>query len=219
MIRPVSSFAALILLCASSGAYANDDGFEFWLNPSVTFDLDEDTGLEIETAQRFRNADEGRVDTYFVRLWVNQDLNDDVTVSGAVEQRVNDGGPDERRLIQQLTTSHGILRTRLRFEQRFVNDADRMGLRLRPRLGVSIPLGGEESPWSFGTDAELLLTLRSNNVGGDDGLTGLRTQVGVSYDVNDSLSLNAKYLRNQDIREGREDVVGHAPLIGIEYGF
>lgn len=129
----ITRLAGLALLASPATALAEDhaDAFEFWVNPSVSFDLDDDTGVELETAQRFRDADDGRVDTYFARLWLNQDVSDDVTLSGAVERRINDGGADETRLIQQMTTAHGILRTRLRLEQRFVDDADRMGLRDR----------------------------------------------------------------------------------------
>ena len=165
-----------------------------------------------------RQADDGRVDTYFARLWVNQDVSDAVTLSGAFERRINDGGSDETRLIQQMSTKHGILRTRLRLEQRFVEDADRMGLRLRPRLGVSVPLD-EAERWSFKSDAELFWTLRSTSTGGDTGITGLRTQIGVGHDLTDNISLSLAYLRQQDFNDGAPDRVGHAPIIGVEYAF
>lgn len=206
------------LLLTPTAALATDDDFEFWLNPSVGFDLDADTGMELETAQRFRDAGEGRPDTYFFRLWVNQALSDSVTLAGAVERRINDGGSDETRVIQQLSTRHGIVRTRLRLEERFVDNADRMGLRLRPRLGVSVPLD-DAGRWSFGANAELFFTLRSNNRGGDTGLTGMRTQIGFGYDISDNVSLSAAYLRDQDFEDNAPDEVGHAPIIGIEYSF
>lgn len=206
------------LLCMPSAALATDDDFEFWLNPSVGFDLDENTGMEFETAQRFRDAGNGRPDTYFFRLWVNQALSDSVTLAGAVERRINDGGSDETRVIQQLSTRHGIVRTRLRLEERFVDNADRMGLRLRPRLGIAVPID-EAGRWSFKSDAELFLTLRSNNAGGDTGLTGMRTQIGFGYDISDRVSLSAAYLRDQDFEDGGPDEVGHAPIVGIEYSF
>lgn len=210
----------LALLTAPASALAEDhnDGFEFWLNPSASFDLDDNTGLEIETAQRFRNASDGRPDTYFARLWLNQDVSDAVTLSGAVERRINDGAANETRLIQQMTGRHGILRTRLRLEQRLVDGADRMGLRLRPRLGVAVPLD-EEGRWSFETDAELFWTLRGNNRNSDEGLTGLRTQIGLGYEVNDRLALSLAYLRQQDFESGGPDEVGHAPIIGVEFSF
>ena len=152
----------LVIAATPGAALAADDGFEVWLNPSVSAGLDDNTGVELETAQRFRDADDGRADTYFARLWINQDVADTMTLSGAIEQRanasVNGGGNDETRLIQQLSTSHGILRTRLRLEQRFVENADRMGLRLRPRLGVKVPVS-EDGHWAIKSDAELLAEL------------------------------------------------------------
>lgn len=214
---PIALVLALAAAAAPQQAMANDEAFEFWLNPSIGTDLDNDTGLELETAQRFRSASDGRPDTYFFRLWVNQDLADNVTLSGAVEQRFNNGDDDERRLIQQLSTRHGILRTRLRLEQRFEEgQSGRLGLRLRPRLGANVPLN-EEGKWVVKGDAELFWTLRSTGAGGDTGITGLRTQVGLGYDVSDNLSLSLIYLRQQDFRAGRPDRIGHAPLIGIEF--
>lgn len=210
--------APLLLLALPAPAVAADDAFEFWINPSVSAGLDENTGLELETAQRFRDADDGRPDTYFFRLWVNQDLSDAVTLSGAVERRINDGDSDETRLHQQLSARHGILRGRFRLEQRFVEDADRMGLRFRPRLGVAVPFA-PESPWSGFANAEAFVTLRSTSEGGDDGFTGLRTQIGVEYEANDNLTLSLGYLRQHDLREGAPDRVGHAPIVGVELGF
>jgi len=214
---------ATLIIClgfalAPVPALANNDSAELWFNPSVSFDLDADTGIEIETAQRFRNAGDGRVDTYFGRIWLNQSISKNATLSGAIERRINNGGDDETRLIQQLSTSHGILRTRLRLEHRFVDNADQVGFRLRPRLGVAVPLDTEKR-WTLRTDAELMFTLRSTRDGGTNGLTGLRTQLGVSYDINDRLTLSGTYLRQQEFERGAPDDVGHAPLIGIEYAF
>ncbi len=215
----LSLLAASGLLIALPGvSNADDEDFEFWLNPSVSTDLDEDTGIEFETAQRFRSSSEGRADTYFGRLWIKQKLRPNVTLGGALERRINDGGRDETRLMQQLSTKHSIWRTRLRLEQRFVDGADQIGLRLRPRLGVAIPIDDAER-WTFVTDAELFLTLQSTSDGGDTGLTGLRTQIGVGFDATDSLSLSAVYLRQQDYEDDGPDTIGHAPLIGIEYAF
>lgn len=218
MPKRLSALLSIAAAALPGHALAADDGFEFWLNPSASFDLDADTGLEIETAQRFRDAGDGRVDTYFARLWVNQNVADNVTLSGAFERRQNDGGRDEIRLIQQMSTKQGILRTRLRLKQRFVDDADRMGLRLRPRLGLSVPLD-ESGKWAIKGDAELFLTLRSTSNGADQGLTGLRTQAGFAYELSERVSVTAVYLRQQDFEQGGPDTVGHAPLIGLELSF
>ncbi|WP_338240393.1 DUF2490 domain-containing protein [Aurantiacibacter hainanensis] len=201
---------------AAGPAHAGED-FELWLNPSISYDLDSDTAVKLETAQRFRSAGNDRVDTYFARAWLSQRVAQGLTLSGAVERRVNDGGNDETRLMQQLTTSHGILRTRLRLEQRFVDNRDgRMGLRLRPRAGVAIPVTDR---LSFGTDAELFWTLRGTSPGGDTGITGLRTQAGFDYAITENLEIGLTYLRQQDFEDNGPDEIGHAPLIGVEFAF
>ena len=210
--------AAFFAVPICSPAAAQDEAFELWLNPSIGTDLDDDTAIELETAQRFRSASDGRVDTYFFRGWLKQDVADNATLAGAVEYRINDGGSNEVRTMQQLSTSHGILKTRLRLEQRFVDGADRMGLRLRPRLGVGFDLT-QDGRWSAGADAELFWVLRGNNVGSDTGITGLRTTVGVEYAVSEQLSLGVSFLRQQDFEDGGPDEIGHAPLVGLEYSF
>lgn len=220
VFNPAARCATFLLFASLPAvATANDDGAEFWFNPSIATDLDDNTGIELETAQRFRDAGDGRDDTYFFRFWLNQQVAEQWTLSGAVEQRINDGGRDELRTIQQLSGKHGIFRTRFRLEQRFVEDrGGRMGLRFRPRAGISVPLD-EAGDWSFKSDAELFWTLRGTSPGGDTGITGLRTQIGIGYDVSDNLALSLAYLRQQDFEDGAPDTIGHAPLVGIELSF
>lgn len=218
MLRYAALVSSLLALTSHLTAHATDDGLEFWLNPSASFGIDQDTEIEIETAQRLRDAAADRADTYFVRLWLHEDLTRAVTLSGAVERRVNDGETNETRLIQQLSTRQGILRTRLRLEQRFADNADQTGLRIRPRIGIALPLG-DDGRWTFRSDAELFLTLQSTSRTGDEGLTSLRTQIGFGYGVSDRLSVSAGYLRQQDFTDGGPDPVGHAPILAINYAF
>ena len=215
-MKYIAAIAAAALALSVPEASATDNDFEFWLNPSVKTDLDDDTALKLDTAQRWRSAGEGRLDTYFGRLWLEQQVSGRLRVMGGAEYRINDGGADETRFLQQMQSSHGILRTRFRLEQRFVEGADRMGLRLRPRLGINVPL---DTRWDFKTDAELFVTLRGNNETSDTGVTGFRTQVGVGYELADNISLSLAYLRNESIRDARPNRVGHAPVIGIGYVF
>ena len=74
-----------------------------------------------------------------------------------------------------------------------------------------------EGEWTGFADAETFLTVRSIDVGGKDGLTGIRTQIGVRHALTDSLEVGLAYLRQQDIRDGRPDRVGHAPLLSLEF--
>jgi hypothetical protein len=221
MVNRIKLLLAILLapvgaVWADNQDRGRDEAVEYWFNQAVSFRLDEDTGLELQTAQRFRREATGRPDTYFARLWLNQTVATNLALSGAVERRINDGASNEIRLTQQLLSQHGLLHTRLRIEQRFVHDADNTGLRLRPRLGVVIPLD-QDRRLQARADAEIFVTLRSLADGGDTGLTGLRTQVGMAYELNPRLSLTAVYLRQQDFRDRGPDIVGHVPFMGLRY--
>ena len=217
MRRFLTPLALASTLALPTTAVAADDSFQLWLNPSVAFDLDDNTGVEIETAQRFRSAGDGP-DTYYGRLWLVQKLDSNFSISGGIERRINDGGSDETRLLQQINARSGILRARARLEQRFVDSADQTGWRFRTRLGVSAPLT-DNGRLAFVADAETFFTLRPTSNGGDTGLTGLRTHAGIDYEVADNLALGVGYLRNQEILDGRPDRVGHAPLLSLDYSF
>lgn len=217
---PMTLLIGAALLAMPQAAHAGDEAFEFWLNPSVDYAIDDENTVELNTAQRFRSESDGRVDTYLAQLWLHHKVLDNLTLSGGVEQRENDGGFDEVRMLQQLSARHEFLRVRLRMEQRWIEDQSRMGLRLRPRVGVKVPLG-DSGKWSFATDAELFFTLRSarQDRSDDPGLSGMRSRFGVAYQASDKLELSLTYLRQQDFRDNAPDRIGNAPLIGIAYSF
>ncbi len=209
---------SIALACAMAAAPATAaQDFELWFNPAIATDIDKNTGLEFETAQRLRKASDA-ADTYFFRLWLNQQINKNVTLSAAIERRIQDGGRDETRVHQQASLKHGILRGRIRLTQRLINDTDRTGIRLQLRGGVKVPLDTEKK-WAGIADVETFHTLRATSATGQKGLTGVRTQLGVSREVNDHLTLSLTYVRNEDITRNRDNRVGHAPLIGIDLSF
>lgn len=217
--RILATLVAGSALFASTPALATDDDFEVWFGPTFDTALDDNTSVEIQTAQRFRDGTRGRPDTYYVRGWIHQKVASNLTISNAVEERINDGGADEIRITQQIEAKHGILRTRFRLEERFDDDQNgRMGLRMRPRVGLRIPLS-ETSPITASVDGELFYTLRSTSDGGQTGWTGLETRVGFTYDVSDNVEIGLKYLRAQSLRDNREDKVSHAPLFEIGVTF
>lgn len=211
-----AALAAGIALASAAGA-SDDEGVEYWLDQSASWSVGERTTLELETAQRLRSASDGREDTYYARLWLNREVNDDLTVAAGVERRSNQPGADETRLLQQASLSRGLFRGRLRLEQRFV-DGGQTGVRLRPRAGLAVPLG-DGGRWSLGADAEAFVTLRSNTAGGDTGLTGVRTTVALNYEASERLSLRVGYVRDEDFNRNGPDTVAHAPLVEVALSF
>jgi hypothetical protein len=208
----IPSLAASLLLLSATPASATEDRLELWLNPAVTTDLDDKTSIELETAQRFRESPAD--DTYYARLWLGRGLGKGLTLSAGVERR-HEGEGRETRLLQQLSYPLvGILKGRTRLEQRFLNDEPRTAFRLRQRLGVGIPLSSDG--WEVAANAEGFFTLRASEAGGQTGLTGLRTFVGVEREF-DRVEVSLGYLRQQTIREARPDTVGHAPFVGLTF--
>lgn len=210
-MRVTLMIAAASLCAAASPAKASDEIFEVWLNPSVEADVGRGTA-ELETAHRFRD---GRDDTHFLRLWYGQDIAKGVTLAGGIEQRFT-GRIGEQRALQQLSLKHGVLRSRTRLEQRFVEGDDRMGLRLRQRIGVSVPFA-QGGRLDFIANAEGFVTLRATNVAGQGGLTGLRTLVGIEYEASERVQLGLGYMRAQDFRRAAADRVGHAPMLSLAF--
>lgn len=211
-----SALATVIAAAWSAPALARDEDGELWFNPAFVKSIDERTSVELETAQRLRQDPRG--DTYFARLWLNREDGEGREWSVGVERRWN--GPDERevRLLQQVGYAWGPLEFRTRLEQRFVDLNPQTGVRLRQRIGATVPLTDGDDGWALTGEAEVFATLRSTEPDGQTGLTGLRTFVGFErsygrYDV------TLGYLRQQDIRDSAEDRVGHAPFVGLTVNF
>jgi hypothetical protein len=218
-MRPLAATVVLsaITLLSAPTALANDDeAGEFWLNPSVTRSLDNRTSIEMETAQRFRSAP--RDDTYFIRGWVNRDDAAGRTWSFGVEQRWNGPDEEEQRLLQQVSYALGPIDMRTRFEQRWVSSDPDVGLRVRQRLGGSIPMSEGDDAWSLTGDAEVFVTLRPTEPDGQTGVTRLRTFLGFERSLG-RFDLSLGYLREHDIRENGPDRIGHAPFIGFNVNF
>lgn len=210
------ALAGLIATAWAMPAIAQDEDSEIWFNPAVVKSIDQQTSVELETAQRLRQ--DPRDDTYFSRLWLNREDNAGREWSVGVEHRWN--GPDERevRLLQQVGFDWGPLELRTRLEQRFVDVDPRTGVRFRQRIGTTVPLTDSDEGWALTGDAEVFVTLRSTEPDGQTGLTALRTFVGFErsfgrYDV------SLGYLRQQDIRDGTKDRIGHAPFVGFAVNF
>ena len=218
-MRPL--VAAVVLstigfLLAPRAWAADDEAGEFWLNPSVTQSLDGRTSIEMETAQRFRT--DPRDDTFFIRGWINRDDAAGRAWSFGVEQRWTGPDEEEQRLLQQVSYALGPIDMRTRFEQRWVSTDPDVGLRVRQRVGGSIPMTDGDDAWSLTGDAEVFVTLQPTERDGQTGVTRLRTFVGFERSLG-RYDLNLGYLREHDIRKNGPDRIGHAPFIGFNINF
>lgn len=196
-------------MVAAAPAAAADETFEVWLNPGVSVDLGGGTGAEFESWQRFRDGD----DTHGYRLWLNQKIAKGVTGYAGIERRA-EGDSRETRYLQQLSYPLGPLKGRTRLEERDFDGADRLGWRLRQRVGGSVPLTADKEGWAGFANVEGFFTLRATSAAGQTGLTGVRTIVGVEREW-ERVELQLGYLRQQNIRDNRPDTIAHAPYLAL----
>lgn len=209
------SLIPLICLALATPASAAKDQLELWLNPSATAALDERIFVELETAQRLRPSPSD--DTYYARLWLGREIAEDVTLSGGIERRY-EGDGREVRFLQQIGYPLGPLGGRTRLEQRLIEGDPDTAWRLRQRIGGAIPLSREDGGWEFVGNVEGFFVLRSSEPDAPSGLTGIRSFVGLERELG-NIELSLGYLRQQTVRRGAEDTVGHAPFIGVGFSF
>lgn len=205
---------AIVALGMASPAMAEENYFEGWFEGTVAADIDKRTFVQFQTQQRARDENNPAGNSHIYRLWLGRRLGGGVSLSGGLH-RSKEGTVKETRLIEQLSYPiAGALKGRTRIEQRFIDDADQTGWRVRQRLGLALPLAKQMDGVDFVANAEGFLTLRPTSVGGQRGLTGLRTFVGVERSFG-QVDASIGYTRHQSIRRDAPDRVGHAPTLNL----
>jgi hypothetical protein len=205
---------AIAVAGLSSPAYAEENRLEGWLDASVMADIGGGNFVELQTQQRARGSSNPIGDTQVYRLWLGREIGGLEASAGI--HRSKEGSVRETRLMQQASYKLGIkgLKARTRLEQRFVDNAAQTGWRIRQRIGFALPLSSAEDGWELAGNAEGFWTLRATSRSGQTGLTGLRTFLGFERSFG-KLDLGLGYTRQQNIREGAPDRVGHAPTLSV----
>nr|WP_314442217.1 DUF2490 domain-containing protein [uncultured Sphingomonas sp.] len=205
---------AALAASLSTPALAEDNYLEGWFEGSIARDIGNDSFVEFQTQQRARGDNNPTGDNQTYRLWLGHQFGK-VEAMGGIH-RSKEGSTRETRLMQQASYPLGVkgLKGRTRLEQRFVDDADQTGWRLRQRVGFALPLTSEEDGWELAGNAEGFLTLRATSSDGQTGITGLRTFVGFERSLG-PVDLGIGYTRQQSIRKGAADRVGHAPTLSL----
>ena len=184
---------------------------QFWLTASATKALDPNTNVALEVTQRWRpNSATGNQRP--IRLSIDRKIGGGFRLGGGLAGFETDRAPFELRLHQQLSLSRGIFRARARLEQRFIDDAARVGWRLRQRVGVDIPLDGRA--WSVNAHGELFLTVRDVERGGQTGATQVRGSVAAERQLG-KVTVSAGYLYQRMVVADGRDSVAWIPQLGV----
>ncbi|WP_347304278.1 DUF2490 domain-containing protein [Croceibacterium sp. TMG7-5b_MA50] len=195
----------------ASAALANDDT-QYWQFLILNAAAGKDGRLTFEISPRAR-ADAVGDEQLLTRITYDHRLNDHVTIGGG-SAFVGAVGPDEIRPHQQLILTSGMVEARTRVEERFFVGADRMAVRLRQRLQLTVPLARAVRGLISG---EVLYNARTQNVGMPTGVDSWRLRTGLQYRLADQLEVTGSYLLLLSPRGVREDQWSHVPQIMLTW--
>jgi len=213
MLRTTGYLCCASALALASVPAAADDDVQGWLYLNATGAAGENGRVTLELSPRARDQANGDEQT-LTRATYDHRLNDSVMVGGSVAYVFVEGGGNEFRPAQQLTLGSGPFQARTRIEQRFFGGADRMGLRARQRLQVTIPVADGTT---IAASGELLYTLRSQTSGNPDGVDSWRARLSVQHLITPKLEITGAYLLMLSPRGPGEDQWSHVPQVALTW--
>ena len=210
MRRTTAFSASLVLACASTStpARAADEDIQVWIGESASTALTSATHATLDLSQRFRESG----DQLLARGTVEFRLSPAVVVGGGAAYVSTIDAADEIRPHQQLTLTYGPLALRTRVEERFFEQADRMELRLRQRIGVTVPVSHR---LNAGLAGELLYIAQSKDAGQGAHIDQWRANATLARSLGPNLEGTLGYLAILSPREGGRDRLSHVAQVSL----
>ncbi|AWW75261.1 hypothetical protein CD351_12560 [Erythrobacter sp. KY5] len=213
MMKWLSRFASVIA-CAwgawqPSVALAAEEDVQLWVYAVARGDFDEDTSWNLDASARWREQARGD-EQQTLRLNIDQQVTDGITLGGGFGVFETEGGNTELRPHQQLTLSRGRFSARTRIEQRFFDGADRMELRVRQMVRYTQPLG---PGWRASIDVEFFHLAQTRDRMSDTARDQWRARTILTRQMSETLSLGVSYMMIYDPRPERVDRINHVPQL------
>lgn len=202
------SVALATLAFAAAPARAADEDVQLWITQIASAPLAEGVGGSLDLSQRFRENG----DQLLTRGSVDFRLSGVASVGGGAAYVATVDSAGELRPHQQLTLIFGPVTLRSRIEERFFDDADRMELRLRQRIAVSLPVAPR---LKAGMTGELLYTARSRKDGDGDRVDSWRGGATLTRRLGVGLEGTVGYLAILAPRSGAPDKLSHVAQISL----
>ena len=187
--------------------------------------LDDRWRLTSEVVARFSNNRGGLYEIEAPTL-LNFRLAKDITLAAGYVHNPQFADGDlttvERRAREQITVDNiakvagGKLSVRLRLEQRWRDNADGTGWRVRPYVKYSLPLKGKTS---LVLSNETFLNLNTTAFQGQDGLDRMRNLIAINTPLAKDVTIEAGYLNQHRFVRGGEDDRDHIASILVSANF
>lgn len=220
----VRAFAAIALALFSGTAWARDDG-QVWTGGGATVNLSDRWQLTGEVLARFSDNRGGLYEIEAPTLLNFRPAKDVTLAAGYVHNpQFADGDLTtiERRAREQITVDNlarvagGRLSARLRLEQRWRDNADGTGWRVRPYFKYSVPL---KDKTSLVLSNETFLNLNTTAFQRQDGLDRMRNLIAINTPLAKNVTIEAGYLNQYGFVRGGEDNRDHVASILVSASF
>ena len=220
----VRALAALALAVFSGTAWARDDG-QLWTGGAATVNLSDRWRLTGEVIARFSDNRGGLYEIEAPTL-LNFRLTKDVTLAAGYvhNPQFSDGDLTtvERRAREQVTVDNiariagGRISARLRLEQRWRDNVDGTGWRVRPYFKYSLPLKGKTA---LALSNETFLNLNTAAFQRQDGLDRMRNLIAINTPLAKNITMEAGYLNQYGFVRGGEDNRDHIASVLVSASF
>ncbi|HUD93401.1 MAG TPA: DUF2490 domain-containing protein [Sphingobium sp.] len=195
--------------------WAATEESQAWMTEHVTIRAGQDNIVSIDSSQRARSDGKSGGEQFLARIGIDHRLTPAVQLGGGVAYLKSEID-QEMRLYQQLTLAKGIWLSRTRIEQRFFDNADEASWRLRQRVQASLPIDRAKR-WTLVAAGELFFHLNRARPSDKTGLAVMRHQIGVRHPIARAVDAQLLYMRQQNFRDGRPDVVSHIPWLTLSW--
>jgi hypothetical protein len=211
-MRRTTAFSAPLAVVAFAlpalPARAAEEDFQLWITESASVPLSSAMHGTLDASQRLRENG----DQLLARATAELRLSRAAVIGGGAAYISTIGSADEFRPHQQLTLTYGPLAFRTRIEERFFEHADRMELRLRQRIGATIPVSHD---LRAGLAGELLYIARSQSSGNGAHVDQWRGNATISRRLGDTLEGTLGYLAILSPRNGEPDRLSHVAQVTL----
>lgn len=219
-MRILALVAAATVAGIPEAALARDDG-QIWLTGAAIVKLDDNWKLSEDIVARFSDNRKGLYEIEAGTL-LNFKAAKDVTLAAGYVHNPQYSDGDftvlERRAREQVTVDNlarigtGKISARLRMEQRWRENADGTGWRMRPYLKYSLPLRGNTS---LTLSSEVFVNLNSTAFQRQDGLDRVRNLIAINTPLLKSVTLEAGYLNQHGFVRDGEDSADHVASLSV----
>lgn len=196
-------------------AHAQSEDAQLWTQTNVHVPLTDDTRITLEGIARWSERQGGLFHTEVGGI-VSHKLSDHVEIGFGYRHVAGHGGntaDDESRLRQHVVLSFGRLSGRFRLDERFHPDGDEIGVRIRPLLRYSHPVG---SGVALFASHESFIMANSTQWGQRAGYDRMRNIVGVTLPLMKDVSADVGYLNQYRLgRAGERAQMDHAMSVQL----